>query len=132
LVLGQLKVDAKTNEITAIPQLIDLLLNSGCIVTIDAMGCQKAIAAKVIEKDADDVFGLKANQNDALDAVKFYFDTTTPAQDSAHQTTNGGHGRIEVRNYRVASPYLYLSSPSGQAAKKIHHRSLFPKRAQGS
>jgi len=106
LVLGQLKVDAKTNEITAIPKLLDLLSISGCIVTIDAMGCQKAIATKVLEKDADYVLGLKANQNDTLDAVKFYFDTCTPAQDSTRQTTDGGHGRIEVRNYRVADAVL--------------------------
>ena len=106
MVLGQLKVNEKTNEITAIPKLLDLLSIAGCIVTIDAMGCQKAIAAKVLEKKADYVFGLKANQNDALDAVKLYFDTTSPAQDSSHQTTDGGHGRIEVRDYRVASALL--------------------------
>jgi len=63
-------------------KLLDLLSISVCIVTIDAVGCQQAIATKVLEKDADFVLGLKANQNDTPDAVTFCFDTYIPAQDS--------------------------------------------------
>lgn len=62
MVLGQLKTEEKSNEITAIPALLDLLDISGCIVTIDAMGCQKRIAAKIIDKGADYVLALKKNQ----------------------------------------------------------------------
>ena len=62
LVLGQRKVDAKSNEITAIPELLDLLTLKGSIVTIDAMGCQKEIAAKIVAKEADYVLALKGNQ----------------------------------------------------------------------
>jgi len=62
LVLGQVKTEAKSNEITAIPELLKLLEVKGCIVTIDAMGCQKAIAADIIERGGDYVLALKSNQ----------------------------------------------------------------------
>src|SRR5207249_79121 len=62
LVLGQLKVNQKSNEITAVPQLLRVLELSGCIVTLDAMGCQKKIAQEIIESDADYVLALKGNQ----------------------------------------------------------------------
>lgn len=62
MVLGQVKVDDKSNEITAIPELLTLLELAGCIVTIDAMGCQTAIAAQVVEKKADYVSAVKDNQ----------------------------------------------------------------------
>src|SRR6266849_2049466 len=62
VVLGQRKVDAKSNEITAIPALLDLLALQGCIVTIDAMGCQRAIAHQIVERRADYVLALKGNQ----------------------------------------------------------------------
>ena len=74
LVLGQVKVDDKSNEITAIPQLLDLLELAGCIVTIDALGCQKEIAAKIIEKEADYVLALKGNQGNLANDVKGLFD----------------------------------------------------------
>jgi predicted transposase YbfD/YdcC len=70
LVLGQVKVAAKSNEITAIPKLLDMLVVEGAIVTIDAMGCQRAIAQKIIEKKADYVFGLKGNQGSLRDDVE--------------------------------------------------------------
>ena len=62
LVLGQLKVDEKSNEITAVPKLLRVLELAGCIVTLDAMGCQKKIAQEIIEADADYVLALKGNQ----------------------------------------------------------------------
>lgn len=62
LILGQLKTSSKSNEITVIPELLDMLLVKGCIITIDAMGCQKDIAEKIIDKKADYVLALKGNQ----------------------------------------------------------------------
>ena len=73
LVLGQLITDAKSNEITTIPKLLDTLAISGCLVTIDAMGCQRAIAAKIIESKADYLLALKGNQESLADEVNNYF-----------------------------------------------------------
>jgi predicted transposase YbfD/YdcC len=100
LVLGQLKVDDKSNEITAIPQLLDLLEISGCIVTIDAMGCQREIAKKIREKDADYVLALKGNQGYLFDDVKGLFDRAQEGgfEDCDYRRTEEkGHGRSEVR-----------------------------------
>lgn len=102
LVLGQVKVDEKSNEITAIPQLLQALEVSGCIVTIDAMGCQTEIADEIIEQDADYVLALKDNQGNLLDDVKLLFDDLESSDYKAyafdyHRTTNKGHGRIEIR-----------------------------------
>ena len=72
LVLGQVKVAEKSNEITAIPKLLDMLFVEGAIITIDAMGCQRDIARKVIDKKADDVFALKGNQGTLRDDVELF------------------------------------------------------------
>ncbi len=74
LALGQVKVDDKSNEITAIPELLRVLELKGCIVTLDAMGCQKEIAAKIIDKGADYLLSLKGNHATAHEEVKEYFD----------------------------------------------------------
>ncbi len=102
VVLGQVKVDAKSNEITAIPKLLEVLELSGCIITTDAMGCQKAIGAQIIEKGADYVFGLKGNQGNTLGAVEMHFDTTNSKLDSL-TTTDADHGRIETRKYEIVA-----------------------------
>ena len=73
LVLGQVKVADKSNEITAIPKLLDMLTIKGAVVTIDAMGCQREIAAKIIEKEADYVLALKGNQGTLRDDVEEFF-----------------------------------------------------------
>jgi predicted transposase YbfD/YdcC len=73
MVLGQLKVDGKTNEITAIPELLSILAIKGCIITIDAMGCQTKIAEKIVSGKADYVIGLKENQPDLCRATKELF-----------------------------------------------------------
>ena len=73
VVLGQVKVDKKSNEITAIPALLEMLTLSGCIVTIDAMGCQKDIARKILEKDANYTLALKRNQNGLYEGVEALF-----------------------------------------------------------
>ena len=106
IVLGQMKVNEKSNEIVAIPALLDMLEIAGAVVTIDAMGCQRSIAAKIIEKKADYILALKGNQGtfredvevfaDEQKALK-YRDTTI----STHQTVDADHGRIETRGYRV-------------------------------
>jgi predicted transposase YbfD/YdcC len=104
LTLGQLKTDEKSNEITAIPELIDALDLSGSIVTLDAMGCQKEIARAIVGKGADYVLGLKGNQGALSDRVKDFFKVTEwlNYKDFAawgHHTEEKGHGRTEARRY---------------------------------
>ncbi len=102
VVLGQRKVDTKSNEITAIPELLDLLALTGCIVTIDAMGCQRAIARQIVEQGADYVLALKGNQPTLEQAVERFFvsgpaaEAHRTASDSSEQTEQG-HGRVETR-----------------------------------
>lgn len=106
LVLGQVKVADKSNEIVAIPKLLDMLTIEGAIVTIDAMGCQRQIAKKIIDKKADYVLALKGNQGTLRDDVELFaneqkardFKDTTVSQDS---TVDGDHGRIETRRTTV-------------------------------
>ena len=102
LVLGQVKVDEKSNEITAIPELLNLLDVSGCIVTIDAMGCQKQIARQIVSQEADYVLAVKENQGKLLEdaADLFSCGQRTGFADMRHdfcQTVGSGHGRIEIR-----------------------------------
>ena len=102
LVLGQVKVDEKSNEITAIPALLQMLSVKGCIVSIDAMGCQSDIAARIIAQQADYMLALKGNQGHLLDDVRDLFTTARAEQfkDVAHdyvKTTDKDHGRIETR-----------------------------------
>lgn len=102
MVLGQLKVADKSNEITAIPELIKTLDIAGCIVTIDAMGCQKAIARLIIEQQADYILALKANQETLYTDVRTLLDqaiATNDAQLDYYETYDENHGRIEVRRY---------------------------------
>ncbi|MCB1717992.1 MAG: ISAs1 family transposase, partial [Candidatus Competibacteraceae bacterium] len=79
LVLGQVKTDEKSNEITAIPQLLELLALEGCLVTLDAMGCQKPIAQKSIDQGGDYVLALKGNQSGLRDRVLTAFETAEEA-----------------------------------------------------
>ena len=104
IVLGQVKVNEKSNEIVAIPALLDMMSIEGAVVTIDAMGCQRDIAAKIVEKKADYIVALKGNQGTLREDVEVfvdeqkalkYKDTTI----STHETVDGDHGRIETRNY---------------------------------
>jgi predicted transposase YbfD/YdcC len=106
LVLGQVKVAEKSNEIVAIPKLLDMLAIEGAIVTIDAMGCQREIAARIIDRRADYVLALKGNQGTLREDVEIFaneqkakdFRDTTVSQD---QTVDGDHGRIETRRTTV-------------------------------
>jgi predicted transposase YbfD/YdcC len=113
LVLGQVKVSEKSNEIVAIPKLLDMLSIEGAIVTIDAMGCQRDIAKKIIEKKADYVLALKGNQGSLREDVELLvaeqkdngFENTTISQD---KTTDGDHGRIETRKVTVIHDVSWL------------------------
>lgn len=102
LVFGQIKTAAKSNEITAIPQLLKLLDLEGCVVTIDAMGCQKAIAAEIIKQKADYVLAVKENQPTLYAKVKTLLDEAIlqnfkGMSGDCHQEVSKGHGRIETR-----------------------------------
>jgi predicted transposase YbfD/YdcC len=115
LVLGQLKVADKSNEITAVPELLRVLELSGCIVTIDAMGCQRKIAKEIIEADADYVLALKGNQETVHEEIKGFLDATLLEQQTPRlvgaklstaaatlgrvETVEKDHGRLETRRY---------------------------------
>lgn len=110
LVLGQRKVDEKSNEITAIPQLLDALEVTGCIVTIDAMGCQTEIAEKIIDRDAQYVLALKENQGNLYQDVVHLFDDLEQSRYKAYafeydKTVDKGHGRVEIREcWTISDP----------------------------
>ena len=102
LLLGQVKTEAKSNEITAIPQLLKLLELQGCIVTIDAMGCQKDIAHQITNQEADYVLALKANHPIVYEEVSTFLNTAVAEGFGRYsydydETLDGDHGRIEVR-----------------------------------
>jgi predicted transposase YbfD/YdcC len=111
LVLGQVEVPDKTSEITAVPRLLRALELAGCIVTLDAMGCQKEIAREIREADADYVLALKGNQGQTCQEIKRHLDDavarhheTAPARRNARplayqETVEKDHGRLETRRY---------------------------------
>ena len=113
LVLGQVKTDEKSNEITAIPTLLEMLELKGCIVTIDAMGCQKDIAKQITQAEADYVFGLKGNQTSLHDDVKLYFETEKVKP--TETTYDKGHGRVETREYFLETQLDWLSQKADWA-----------------
>ena len=106
LVLGQEATEEKSNEITAIPKLLKLLEIKGCIVTIDAMGCQRKIAAQIVDQQGDYVLGLKGNQENLHEAVEDYFTTAADQQfegvEHAYaEELDKDHGRMEIRRYWI-------------------------------
>lgn len=107
LVLGQVKVDAKSNEITAIPKLLSRLDIAGAVVTIDAMGCQKSIAKQIKQQGGDYVLSLKGNQGNLHDDVETYF-TSSLAPAVATVSYDGEHGRIETRSLRATADIAWL------------------------
>jgi predicted transposase YbfD/YdcC len=121
LVLGQVKVDDKSNEITAIPKLLQVLEIAGCIVTIDAIGCQTEIAATIVALDADYVLAVKENQGHLYEDIKGLFDAAQAVnfKDVPHdyaKTTDKGHGRLEIRQcWTIADAALvtYLRNYAG-------------------
>lgn len=113
LALGQLRVDDKSNEITAIPRLLDLLAIKGATVTIDAMGCQRTIASQIIEKKADYILALKGNQGTLREDIALFvaeqkerdFQDTTI---SRAESIDADHGRIETRSTTVVHDVAWI------------------------
>jgi predicted transposase YbfD/YdcC len=132
LTLGSVVVDEKSNEITAIPRLLEMIEVSGALVTIDAMGCQKEIAQKILDVKADYVLAVKDNQPKLNQAIGAFFAaqidtdfTDTPC--AQFQTTERGHGRVDERHY-VVCPVpedfpLLEQWPGLQALGLVIHRS---------
>lgn len=124
LVLGQIKVRSKSNEITAIPELLRMLEVSGCIVTIDAIGCQPTIAAKIVKKQADYVLAVKQNQGQLFEDVKDLFagcqtENFLQVPHDYAKTIEKGHGRIEIREcWTLADP---------EFLDYLRHRDAWPK-----
>ncbi len=115
LILGQLAVEDKSNEITAIPALLQLLDLKGAVVTIDAMGCQREIAQKIVDAKADYVLAVKDNQGILYDKTRKLLDEAVleKFQGMSHEvceTTNGGHGRIETRRVWVTDEVKHLGA----------------------
>ena len=113
LVLGQVKVADKSNEIVAIPALLDMMAIEGAIVTIDAMGCQRNIAEKILDKKADYVLALKGNQSTLREDVEVFAaeqkaNGFKDTKVSRHQTVDGDHGRIETRTYTAIHDVAWL------------------------
>jgi predicted transposase YbfD/YdcC len=121
LTLGQVAVDAKSNEITAIPRLIELLDLKGCVVTIDAAGCQKDIAGQIVAQDADYVLALKENQPTLHEQVSDYFlkqleEENPDGKLRRHRQVEKGHGRTETREAFVAPATEEMVAPGTWAA----------------
>ncbi len=117
LVLGQSATDEKSNEITAIPKLLDLLEIKGCIITIDAMGYKKEIAKKIKEQQGDYIFGLKGNQEKLSEAVEDFFTVARQAdfkkvEYQYFEETDKGHGRLETRRYWITECLETLPTPN--------------------
>lgn len=123
LVLGQRKVNEKSNEITAIPELLKILDVSGCIITIDAIGTQTKIAKAIIDGGADYLLSVKENQGHLYDDIAwlFEYDQKNKFKDASYdheKTVNKGHGRIEIRECWSISDPEYLQSLKGASKWK--------------
>ena len=121
LCLGQVKVGSKSNEITSIPELLDLIAIKGCIITIDAMGCQRAIAKKIIKKEADYILMVKENQSELKEQIEKVFRIQKPEKTNIQEDL--GHGRIEKRTCEVITKLDFLDTkenwPGLRSAIKI-------------
>lgn len=113
IVLGQMKTDEKSNEVTAIPELLSLLILNGAIVSIDAAGCQKKIASRILDKNADYVLAVKGNQPSIHNELKLFFEGifsgTLPIEVQQCETVDKCHGRIETRRYYITDVAAWLS-----------------------
>jgi predicted transposase YbfD/YdcC len=123
LVLGEIAVDKKSNEITAIPELLEMFCQKGMVITIDAMGCQKDIAKKITDKKADYVLAVKRNQEVLYTDIELLLEYETFPMDKAYLEKNGlyhrsiekGHGRIETRECFISTAIDGLSKPDDWA-----------------
>jgi predicted transposase YbfD/YdcC len=116
IVLGQTKVEEKSDEITVIPKLLDLLALKGCIVTIDAMDCQKNIASKIIEKEADYLLALKGSRGNLVEQVEDSF-RFLPVN-AFDEALDYGHGRVKTRRCSVISDLSLIASKEEWAGLK--------------
>jgi predicted transposase YbfD/YdcC len=142
LTLAQLSVPEKTNEIAAIPELLDQLAETdrlaGALVTIDAMGCQVDIADKIVAHGADYLLALKGNQPTMEGDVKTYFDDAPDGELVAKTTVEKGHGRIETRAYTASANVSWITSDRSYPGQprftnvktilKVHDRVEYPDR----
>lgn len=115
LTLAQLESEGKKNEIHTIPKLLSMLEISGCIVSIDAMGCQKDIAQQIVQEGGDYVLSLKANQQGTLEEVSLFLEDALEhgwgdCEHEYYETTNGEHGRIEGRKYWITSDITWMQT----------------------
>lgn len=109
-VLAQQAVGEKTNEITAIPDLLSMLTIQGALISIDAMGCQKAIAETLVSGKADYVLALKDNHPTLCEDVKLWLDTeNTHRRLPIHETIDKNHGRLEIRRYSLSADMEWLA-----------------------
>ena len=108
--MGQLATEEKSNEITAIPKLLDIITLDDCIVTIDAMGCQKAIARKIVKANADYILQVKNNQKTLLEQIEKVFEITNLAD--THTSYTLDHGRIEQRTCQILTDLNHMDDCS--------------------
>jgi len=116
IVLGQVKVSEKSNEITAIPKLLELIAIKGCVVTIDAMGCQENIAKAIIKQEADYILAVKENQKQLCQDIEDEFKFGKTIQTYTHEDI--GHGRIETRKCSVINNFEFIQNQGKWAALK--------------
>jgi len=119
LILGQVKVDDKSNEITAIPALLRLLAIKGALITIDAMGCQTEIASQIIDQQGNYLLAVKNNQKNLYEDIEHLFKHSKPEnfeseQFDKAQTVSKGHGRVEIRTCHVISDPTWLAHLRGR------------------
>jgi len=121
IVLGQEKVSDKSNEITAIPKMLDWLDVKGHIITIDAMGCQHAIATQILKREGDYIFSLKGNQETLARDVQLYFEDPLLTKPTSFVDYDKGHGRIETRECWVVTDvkWLHDSHPKWSTIKSL-------------
>ena len=110
IVLGELATEEKSNEITAVPKLLDTIDVENAIVTADAMSCQRAITAKITERKADFVLGLKNNQPELLENVELFFNSPPISIQYHIDGPEKDHGRIETRKYALVNDIAWLDT----------------------
>jgi predicted transposase YbfD/YdcC len=108
LVLGQIATDAKSNEITAVPKLLEMLSLKGCVVTADALNCQRDIARQIVDQGGDYALALKGNQGTLHDDVRLFLDDPRSEKTTAPPAVEGDHGRIETRVATVSTAIDWL------------------------
>jgi predicted transposase YbfD/YdcC len=132
LVLAQIATDAKSNEITAVPKLLEMLSLKGCIVTVDALNCQRDIAQQIVDQGGDYVLALKGNQGTLHADVSLFLDDPQleAATATTDKTVDGDHGRIETRVAVVSTDIAWLQKdhqwPGLAAVAKVVRTREFP------